>query len=145
MNKELTEFLTIEPRKEYSDFYKEDIFIIPCRVFEIGEEASHNSVWIKIQYLDFNTGKAVKGKAVCYKRSLRYFSDIELPFDNDCSIMKTKSGTKFLIYGKFDPHRDVTHLFTGTYDGKSEEELREVFKGNYKELNGWLKEPSKFA
>lgn len=145
MNNELKEFLTIEPRKEYSDFYKEDIFIIPCQVTEIGEEANHNSIWLDIKYLDFNTGKPVKGKAVCYKKSLRYLSDVELPFNNECSLIKSNSGIKFLIYGRFDPDNDLTHLLLGTYDGKSEEELKQVFKENYKELNNWLKFPSKFA
>jgi hypothetical protein len=145
VNKELTEFLTIEPKKEYSNFYKEDIFIIPCRVIEIGEEASHNSVWVKIQYLNFDTGTPVEGKAVCYKKSLRYFSDEKFPFDNECSILKMNNEIKFLIYGRFDPHLDVTHWFFGTYEGKSKEELKEVFKKNYIKLNNWLKESSKFA
>lgn len=144
MEKVLKEFLTITPRKEYSDFYKEDIFIIPCRIIEMGEEVNHNSVSITIEHLDFYTGKPVRAKASCYKRSLRYISEIPLPFNNECSVIKSGNRIKFLVYGRFETNRDVTDLILGTYDGKTEKELTDVFLENYKELNAWLKVPSKF-
>lgn len=137
----LLDFLTITPKKEYNHFYNEDIYIIPCRILNFGEEATHNSVWVTIEHLDFITGKPVLKRATCYKNSLRFFKEMELPFSNECSIIKSRGGLKFLIYGRFDPHMDVSDKFLGTYDVKSEEELREIFKEKYQELNSWINEP----
>ncbi|MCG9971156.1 hypothetical protein [Christiangramia crocea] len=137
------EFLTTKPKKEYSDFYNEDIYVIPCRILEIGEEANHNSIWLTIEHLDFKNAEPVKTKAICYKKSLRYISEETLPFYNECSLIKTGDRIRFLVYGRFDPFLDMTHKFLGTYDGMSQDELKVVFQENYKELNAWLKEPTK--
>ncbi|QED36700.1 hypothetical protein FK178_02760 [Antarcticibacterium arcticum] len=137
MENVLLEFLKIAPRKEYSDFYREDIYIIPCRVIEFGEEANHNSVWVTIEHLDFNTGETIEKKATCYKNSLRFFRDIELPVENECSIIKMRNGVKFLIFGRFHPDYFVD--WDGIYKGKTEDVLIPVFKENYIEFNNWIK------
>lgn len=132
-----TDFRIIPLIKRYSTFYEEDVYVIPCKVLEIGNLIIGRTYEIKIKILDFYTAKLIESSGITYKGSLQYFP--EPPFINECIVRK--SGIwhfDLIVYNRTTP--GVLERLFGVKKilNNDEDEIMEIYNHHYSKFRDWL-------
>lgn len=135
--REQVDFRIIPLKKRYSTFYEEDVYVIPCKVLEIGNLISGRTYEIKIEILDFYTAKLVETSGITYKGSLQYFP--EPPFNTECIVKKLGAWHfNLVVYGKAMPGL-IEDLF-GVKEilNHDEEQIMDIYNHHYSKFREWL-------
>ncbi len=131
----------IKPAKR-TEIYKKiekEIYVIPCRVIEIGERINGSAFEIIIERLDFNNGKLIIHKAITWEKTLEIFERKNLfpPFLTECKFYFNESkNPNFVVYGKFNT-AGIINLLKGDIE-YNESELNEKYQSNYSDLRKWI-------
>ncbi|WP_281139104.1 hypothetical protein [Winogradskyella sp. SYSU M77433] len=134
--KENMDFRVIPPKKRYSKFYEEEVYIIPCKVLYVGNQIKGKIYNIYLEILDFNEPKIIKASGITYKGSLDYF--LEPPFITECVVRKHgKCHYTLIVYSVSNPGL-VEKLFGVKEILNTEEEILDFYNHNYNDFRNWL-------
>ncbi|MCL9770540.1 hypothetical protein NAT47_08925 [Flavobacterium sp. HXWNR69] len=132
----------IKPIKRIENFKSETktVYIIPCRLIEINERINSKAFRIKIERLDFYSGKLIIHKAITWEKTLQIFDELncKLPFITECKFYYNENGLQnFVVYGKFNTSGIVNLFDEDIEDNKID--LSKIYNDNYSELRNWIK------
>ena len=126
----LTEWKLTPPIRKQSKFHNEIVYTIPCKVISIQDNFGSNTHKIRIEHLDFKTGRAVVSDGITYEGTIKNIEEynIEFPFETTCDIRRLESGeVRFEVYA-IGKKISLVKAFI----------VPQIFKDNYKELNSWI-------
>lgn len=130
----------VKPERIFDEFRNAEAFIIPCIVKEITKNSYANKREIKIEIINFETGKFCEISAIMYEKSLRFMEDFPVPFKTECKVIKNDFSNKieFIVWGLYNTG-DILNYINGVNINLNDVESMNIFKKNYIEINNWLK------
>lgn len=136
------ELRVIPPRKKKPNSYDfEETYEIPVKVLKIHRDEQIGKVIpITIERLDFETGHLVNSDAVTFQASIELFDslNLELPFYTDCIVSQKNKEIQFKVVGIYNTGLIEKAFSVAEILNNNENELNQIFKSNYAELNKWL-------
>lgn len=129
----------VKPIKVFDEFRKAEAFMIPCIVREITNISHNHKRDIKIEIINFDSGKWCEIPAITYERALEFMQDFPLPLKTVCKVMKNNFSNKFdfIVYGLYNTG-EILNYINGENINLSEIESMRIFKENYIEINNWI-------
>ncbi len=133
------DFRLIPPkRREPNDFDDQVTYAVPARITKI-YPANDTVVPILIERLDFRTGRMITTEAITFRKSLRMFKHLKLPYTTDAIAYKDDGFIRFKVIGSYN-----TGLVQRLFDvpdivGNDERTIQELFIYYYTEINEWAK------
>lgn len=136
------ELRVIPPRKRNPNKYDPvETYEIPVKVLKVHRSEQIGKVIpITIERLDFETGHLVNSDAITFQASLELFDslNLELPFYTDCIISQKNKEIEFKVVGIYNTGLIENAFSVAEILNNNEDELNQIFKSNYAELNKWL-------
>lgn len=130
----------IKPIRIFDEFRKADVFLIPCIIKEITENRDGNKREIKIEIINFNTGKLSVIPAITYEKSLGLIEFCQIPLKTLCKVIKNNYTNKidYIVWGLYNTG-EILNYINNVNLNLTEDESMSLFKENYFEINNWLK------
>ncbi|GAA4803373.1 hypothetical protein [Litoribaculum gwangyangense] len=132
-----TDFRLIPIINSYSEFYKENVYKVPCKVLSVGNRLRGKVFSIDIEILDFVSGELVMVKAKTYEGSLSFFQN--LPITTFCVVRKLGyRHFDLIVYGHYIV--GIMEAFYGLDEilNHDEDEIFRLYNDNYQPLRQWL-------
>lgn len=136
------DFRVIPPKKRPQNKYDDETYVIPVKLIKLGDQNFHPKVVpILFERIDFKSGKAKLTKGITFKKSLEIFGDREFPIQTECIVYKEDNRINFKIIGAYNPGLVEELFLVKDYIlDNDENQILDVFKSNYRELNEWVGE-----
>lgn len=133
------DFRIIKPKKRPPNEYDGETFVIPVKVLKIGTKGINPNVFpIVFERIDFNSGKRKLTCGITFRGSIEIFGDTELPFYTDCIVYKENGTINFKVIGAYNPGFVEDFYSVEEILNNDENQILDVFKSHYKELNKWV-------
>jgi len=136
------DFRIIPPKKRPANKYDDETFVIPAKLLLLGKQNLHpRLVPIIFERIDFKSGEVKLTKGITFKKSIEILGDRNFPIYTDCIVYKEDNRINFKIIGAYNPGFSEKIILQENHIlDNDENQILDVFKSNYRELNEWVGE-----